>query len=195
MTADCAADLEGGFIFLLPLLSADTCDIIKYDIWVSMSGSSPTLFMPMGGYTMDQALKDKIKQEVETLGYYLYDLHLAPRNQEKVLTVKIDDYQPISIDDCVTVSEALSGMLDKEDPFADSYVLEVTSAGAEHPLRNLEEMRRAIDRFVYVKTLKMEVRGTLKSVDEASVNVEDKQGRQVTVFMKDIEKIRLAIDF
>ncbi len=141
------------------------------------------------------ALKEKIRKEVERLGFYLYDLTLAPRRGEKVLSVKIDHEDPVSIDDCVRVSEHLSAFLDDVDPIESAYVLEVTSAGAEHTLRDFEEMHRARGRFVYVKTPDTEVRGHLRRVSETSVDVEDKQGKLQTVFVTDIEKIRLAIDF
>ncbi len=140
-------------------------------------------------------LKEKIRREVERLGFHLYDLTIGPRGKDKVLSVKIDDEAPVSIDDCVRVSEHLSDLLDELDPFEKSYVLEVTSAGAEHPLRDFEEIRRAKGRFIHVKTAEQEMEGFLTEVTETSITIKDKKGNTTTFFIADIEKIRLAIDF
>ncbi len=141
-----------------------------------------------------KTLKEKIEHEVERLGFYLYDMTLGPRGKDKVLSVKIDHENPITIDDCVKVSEHLSEFLDKEDPIESAYMLEVTSAGAEADLRTFEEMKRALHKLVYVKTFDQEFKGTLEKVTETSIEVKDEKKR-TTIFIADIEKIRLAIDF
>ncbi len=142
-----------------------------------------------------EELKEKIRKEVERLGFHLYDMTIGPRGKDKVLSVKIDDEAPVSIDDCVRVSEHLSAFLDDIDPFEGAYMLEVTSAGAEHPLRDLEEIRRAQGRYIHVKTVEQEMEGHLVEVTETSITIKDKQGKTTTFFIADIEKIRLAIDF
>ncbi len=143
-----------------------------------------------------EKLKPLIEAKVEELGYYLYNLNYNKKGSDYVLSVEIDAKEPIGIDDCVKVSEALSTLLDKADPFDNAYMLEVISAGAEHPLRNLEEMQRAIGKFVHIKTLDQTYEGTLVAVSENAVELLDKKNRKtMTIFQSDIETIRLAIDF
>ena len=51
------------------------------------------------------------------------------------LRVYIDKPEGISINDCEAVSRPLSDALDEADPIEGSYVLEVSSAGADRPLK------------------------------------------------------------
>ncbi len=141
-------------------------------------------------------LKQLIQKEIEALGYYLYNYTFSKRGKDRVLSIEIDHQDPIGIDDCVKVSEHLSTILDADDPIEDAYMLEVTSAGAEHELRNLEEMQRAKGKFVHIKTFEQTLEGILTDVSESSLEVLDKQkGKTITIFQSDIETIRLAIDF
>lgn len=143
-----------------------------------------------------EELKTMIKKEVEWMGYYLYNFNFNQRGKDRVLSIEIDHKDPIGIDDCVKISEHLSKKLDALNPIADAYMLEVTSAGAEHELRNLEELKRAEGKRVHIKTIEQTLEGILVSATDASVEILDKQlGKTITIFQSDIEKIRLAIDF
>ncbi len=142
-------------------------------------------------------LNDIIKTEVEAMGFYLYQTNFHRRGKDYVLAVEIDHKEPISIDDCVRVSERLSAVLDEKDPIEQAYMLEVSSAGAEHTLRNREEMLRAVDKFIHIRTGDQTIyEGVLVSVDESSLEILDKkQNKTVAIPFNDIEKIRLAVDF
>jgi len=143
-----------------------------------------------------EQLKDKVRTEVESLGYYLYDLKYSKRGKDYVLSVEIDSDDKIGIDDCVKVSERLSKLFDEAEPFEEPYMLEVISAGAEHALRNTEEMKRATGKFVQITTPHGDYRGTLLSVSDEAIEVLDKkQNKTVTISQGDIRKIRLAIEF
>ncbi|MFP4077683.1 MAG: ribosome maturation factor RimP [Bacillota bacterium] len=143
---------------------------------------------------LDDALKQKIKEHVESLDYAFYDVHLKTVQGDRVLSVEIDHQKGVDLDDCVTVSEHLSKFLDEEDPIPESYMLEVTSAGAEHPLRNAEEIERAHGRYVHVETFEQVFEGYLESMDDASITIRENK-KTTTILMADIQNIRLAIDF
>ncbi len=141
-------------------------------------------------------LKKLVKEAVESLDYYLYDMTFRKKDGDYVLTIEIDHKQPVGIDDCVKVSEHVSQMLDEKDPIEQAYMLEVTSAGAEHPLRHLEDMTMAIGKFVHVKTIDQTFEGTLVKADETEVVILDKAtNKSLTIAQTDIESIRLAVDF
>src|ERR1700716_411216 len=57
----------------------------------------------------------------------------------------------VSLDDCERASNTASAVLDAYDPIDLSYRLEVSSPGAERPLRNAEEWRAALGRRVNVR--------------------------------------------
>ncbi len=142
---------------------------------------------------MDKLNKD-VKDIVEKLGYYLYDITFGPRQEGNVLSVEIDHKNGIDIDDCVKVSEQLSDYLDDTDPISTSYSLEVTSAGAERELRTQEEIERAHGKLIYVETFDQQFQGMLETVDEASITIREKNKNSTTVLLADVQKIRLAID-
>lgn len=140
-------------------------------------------------------LKKRIQDEVESIGYYLYDLVKLTRDGDTVLSVEIENDTYIDIDDCVRVSEHLSPVLDELDPIQEAYNLEVTSAGAERVLHTEDQIKRAVGKFVHVETFERTVEGTLETMTETSISIKDKRKRSSTVLKADINTIRLAIDF
>ena len=72
---------------------------------------------------------------VQAAGCSLWDVEYVREAGEWFLRVYIDKEGGVSIDDCEAVSRPLSDALDEADPIEGSYVLEVSSAGADRPLK------------------------------------------------------------
>ena len=68
-------------------------------------------------------------------GLYLVDVEVKGGRSNPLLRVYIDKPGGISHSDCQLVSEQLSAMLDVEDPFPGSFMLEVSSPGLDRELR------------------------------------------------------------
>src|SRR5699024_6696022 len=66
------------------------------------------------------------------------------------LRVYIDKDGGVDLTDCSYVSEKLSEKLDEEDPIKSAYMLEVSSPGAERPLKTKEDFKRYINENVFV---------------------------------------------
>jgi ribosome maturation factor RimP len=78
------------------------------------------------------------------------------------------------------------------------YDVEVSSPGAERPLRDRDEFERFLGRKVnlrhrYGETSEGVIEGTLVSVDDAGVAVESKGGPRVEVAWPDVLAARLAV--
>ena len=71
----------------------------------------------------------------EQNGCTLWDVEYVREAGQWFLRVYIDKPEGISINDCEAVSRPLSDALDEADPIEGSYVLEVSSAGADRPLK------------------------------------------------------------
>lgn len=84
-----------------------------------------------------------IEPTLTGLGYELVRAVVSGRDRP-TLQVMIDraDGATITIDDCETVSRALSAKLDVEDPIASSYTLEVSSPGIDRPLVRPKDYQR-----------------------------------------------------
>jgi ribosome maturation factor RimP len=143
---------------------------------------------------MEQTRK-KIKETVESLGYYLYDITFEKEGNDTILRVMIDHEKYIQIDDCVTVSRAISEWLDQEDPIKEAYLLEVTTGGAERELRTDDEIKRAVGKFVYIETVEQKLEGDLQSFKDHVLTVKHKNKRVSKINTMDVEFIRLAIQF
>jgi len=87
---------------------------------------------------------------VETFGLELVDVDYKKEGTDWFLRVFIDKPGGVDIDDCSRVSEQLSDQLDVVDPIDSPYFLEVSSPGAERPLKKPVDFERAVGQRVYV---------------------------------------------
>ena len=93
------------------------------------------------------------------------------------LRVYIDRTDGVSINHCEAVSRALDEILDREDPVPESYVFEVSSAGAERELKRERDFQRFLGALVEVKLYKpvegqKSFVGTLQDYTAGAVTVE-----------------------
>ena len=141
---------------------------------------------------------------VDELELELVDVEFVKEGRDWFLRVYIDTPNgSIDIDQCSQVSEKLSEELDRTDPIPQNYFLEVSSPGAERPLKKEEDFQKAIGQFVFIKTYEAingmkEFEGYLLAYGPEGAEVEMRiKTRKLTVVI-DKEKIalaRLAIDF
>lgn len=154
----------------------------------------------------------KITEEVEKLvspivndlELELVDIEFVKEGRDWFLRVYIDTPEGnIDIEQCALVSERLSEELDRTDPIPQNYFLEVSSPGAERPLKKEEDFRKAVGQYVYIKTYEpingmKEFEGYLLSYgpDAAEVEIRIKTRKlQVAIDKEKIAFARLAIDF
>ena len=79
---------------------------------------------------------------VERHGCELWDVEYVTEAGTRYLRVYIDKPEGVGIDDCEAVSRELDVLLDEADPIPDSYVFEVSSAGAERELKRPSDFVR-----------------------------------------------------
>lgn len=146
-------------------------------------------------------IRELFQPTLDFLGYELYDLALTGMGGHTTLRVRIDRPEGVSLDDCERVSKSLSALLDQADPLPTRYDLEVSSPGAERPLRNLEEYRRFIGKRANVRYRVGEseqvAEGRLTAVSDDMIELqlgEGKHQRTMTIPFADIVSARLAID-
>lgn len=151
-----------------------------------------------------ETVEQLVSPIVNDLDLVLVDIEFEKEGRDWFLRVYIDTQKgDIDIDQCALVSERLSEELDRTDPIPQNYFLEVSSPGAERPLKNEQDFQNALGQYVLIKTYApidgmKEFEGYLLAygVDGAEVEMRIKT-RKVTVLI-DKEKIafaRLAIDF
>lgn len=147
------------------------------------------------------SIEEMIQPILDTRGLELYDLKLVNEGPNRFLRIYIDHEKGIDLDECSIVSELVSEKLDKEDPIKGAYFLEVSSPGAEKPLRNLDELKSNIGKNVFVSLYvhidgEKQYEGILKSVVEDIITIEYKfkaQKKLVELPYDKIAKARLAV--
>lgn len=149
---------------------------------------------------------EKIKPLLETklsdMGYDLYSILFNVVKGEKHLSIVVDKVEPIDMNEIVKVSEALSAYLDEIDDSDDPYMLEVSSLGAEKPLK-VEALSNYIDRYVEVRMInpingENIYEGFIRKVNEESIDLEIRiksRIKEINIAKSNISKIRLAIKF
>lgn len=142
-----------------------------------------------------EKLKTRLKEIIEKLDYYLYDITYEKEGSDYILRVMIENDTFINIDDCIKVSKIVSDELDILDPFPDPYMFEVTSAGAEHELRNSDEIKRAVGQNVHLETPEQKMDGKLEKFKDGILTIKQKNKRIHEVNYIDVSYIRTAIVF
>ena len=146
----------------------------------------------------EQKAEELITPIVEANGFELVDVEYV-RERDWFLRVFIDKEGGISIDDCEAVSRPLSDLLDEADPIEGSYVLEVSSAGADRPLKKPAHFQQFLGAEVDVRLYRpldgrKEYTGVLKGYDGGDVTIET-AGEARTFVKKDVAQVRLTVHF
>lgn len=157
----------------------------------------------MSASEIERSVTDMVTPFLVREGFELVDVEFVEEGGNRYLRVFVDKEGGIDIDECGWISEYLSAELDKKDPIPDAYILEVSSPGAERPLKKPEDYRRAVGKHVYIKTVEPidganEFEGTLLSYEEDGVKVKAvRKGKkkEYAIAANNIESARLAVLF
>lgn len=138
-------------------------------------------------------------------GFYLSDVEFVKEGAGWFLRVFIDKPGGITLDECVLVSEALSERLDamEPDPIPQAYFLEVSSPGAERPLKVEADYQNALGEYIHISLFQKQAgqkvfEGTLETLTPESLTMQVKDKAKVktlTFDRKAIANARLAIEF
>ena len=99
----------------------------------------PRLIVETG---LDRRVADIIEPTIEQIGYQLVRVRLSAQNGA---TLQIMCERPdgtMTVEDCETVSMAVSPVLDVEDPIDKAYHLEVSSPGIDRPMVRKSDFSR-----------------------------------------------------
>lgn len=135
---------------------------------------------------------------------YLDDIEYVQEKKEWYLRIYIEMNEGhLDMDTCVQVSEAISQKLDEVDIIKHEYYLEVSSPGAEKPLKTLQKVQESIGEYVYIRFVRPtqgmdEVQGTILNVEGDIIELQymaKNIKKKCTIQYQDIALIRLAVKF
>ena len=140
-------------------------------------------------------LQKLLEPTIERLGYELTDLEVRLSGQGGLLRLTIDKPDGIDLNDCEKVSQAVSALLDVEDPVPGNYNLEVSSPGLDRKLTKVEHFQRFEGETLKV-TMRFPIegrrrfRGTLVSSDDENIVVEvDGESHSLPLTMIDTARL------
>jgi ribosome maturation factor RimP len=147
------------------------------------------------------SIRELLEPTINHMGYELYSLDQSG-HAGRTLRISIDHNEPITIEDCERVSRVAGPLIDHSNLIDGPYDLEVSSPGAERPLRNHGEYERFNGKRVNVRYRTGEsetvVEGQLVAVDGAGIAVQANgvRGRApviVHISWSDVVAGRLAV--
>ena len=135
----------------------------------------------------------------------LVDMEFLKEGKNWFLRIYIDKPGGIDIEECALISEKVSEALDAidPDPIPQAYFLEVSSPGAERPLKTEADIQNAIGKYVHLSFYQAIdgekfYEGTLKEVNDDYVVLTIRiktRTKDIEIERKQIANARLAIQF
>ncbi len=150
----------------------------------------------LGGFELVLSKIEKLTYDIalpvaQGEGYGIYDVEYVKEGPHWFLRVFITSENGVNIDDCETISRALSTLLDEKDCISANYFLEVSSPGIERILRQDEHFENAVGEKVRIKLYK-EVDGTKETEGELISAEHGKITVKTNVSLVEIEKKNIA---
>jgi ribosome maturation factor RimP len=146
---------------------------------------------------------------LQGLGYRLVRVKLGAQHGTNVQIMAERPDGTMSIEDCEAASQALSPVLDLEDPVAQEYRLEMSSPGIDRPLVRLSDFRRAfghearVELAVPAASGRKRFRGTISGIEGNEIadailllDVTDPspdEEKRVRIQLRDLEEARLVL--
>ena len=148
-------------------------------------------------------LVDLISPSALGMGYQIVRLRLMGAGMPGApVTLQIMAEKPdgtMEIDDCAELSQAVSAILDVEDPIDKEYSLEVSSPGIDRPLTRAKDFaeyaghRARVEMSFPVEGGRRNFRGDLRGLEGDAVSLALDDGPPVSLPLRDISDAKLVI--
>ena len=143
---------------------------------------------------IEEKVESLLKEKIESLGYYLYEVEYLKEGAEYYLRIYIDKETGIDLNDCEKVSNEINDLLDKADFIKEQYFLEVSSPGIERNLKKDKHFEQNIGKlFKKDENGKKEYEGILKSFNQEEIFIEE--NGIIKIDRKNITKIKTIYDW
>ena len=138
---------------------------------------------------------DIVKDALEGSDKFLVSMKITPDNR---IFVDIDGDNGINIDDCIELSRTIEKQLNRDE---EDFELNVSSAGADAPLKMPRQYRRHMGRELAVETFEEKnYEGTLADCDEEQFTIKTKGTKKVlpqvlTFNYTDVKSAKVVLSF
>ncbi|MCH5171943.1 MAG: ribosome maturation factor RimP [Erysipelotrichales bacterium] len=150
-------------------------------------------------------VRELIEPSLNEMNVSIFEITYGKEGKDRVLRILVEkkDETNISLDEIVQVSEKISLLLDEKDLISDdNYMLDVASAGAEHPIR-LNELDKYQSKYINVHLINAldgenTYEGTLLEVNDENILLSIRiktRTKNITIEKSNVDRARLAIKF
>ena len=146
---------------------------------------------------LERRIEAVIAPTVVGMGYELVRIAMSRGGTLQVMIDRADG-AAIGVEDCATLSRALSAVLDVEDPIPSSYTLEVSSPGIDRPLTRPKDYERWTGHVARLETAepiagRRRFKGTLLGLDGDLVRLRLEDGAETSVPFNVIGRAKLEM--
>jgi ribosome maturation factor RimP len=145
-----------------------------------------------------------VKQFIDNDEIFLVEVNIKGKPGNQKIQVFIDGDQYVDVDECSKISRKLSDELEGKDVIEGRYIIEVSSPGADKPLKLLRQYPKHIGRELEVLTRdKKKYQGALLSVIDEEIEISIKSSKikkelnseSLKLSHSDIEKAKVVLRF
>ncbi len=142
-------------------------------------------------------IEDIVAPTIVGMGYELVRVALS-RGGTLQIMIEPADGRTLDVEDCATVSRALSAVLDVEDPISSAYTLEVSSPGIDRPLTRPKDYARWAGHLARLETAepvegRRRFKGTLLGLEDGIVKLRLEDGQETGVPLSAVSRAKLEM--
>lgn len=142
-------------------------------------------------------IEDIVSPTIVGMGFELVRVALS-KGGTLQLMIEPADGRPMDVEDCATLSRALSAVLDVEDPIPSAYTLEVSSPGIDRPLTREKDYVRWAGHLARLETTqpiegRRRFKGTLLGFENGTVRLRLEDGKEADVPLSEISRAKLEL--
>jgi ribosome maturation factor RimP len=142
-------------------------------------------------------IEDIVAPTIVGMGYEVVRVAMS-RGGTLQIMVEPADGRAMDVEDCATLSRALSAVLDVEDPIPSTYTLEVSSPGIDRPLTREKDYARWVGHIARVETVqpiegRRRFKGTLLGLEDGTVKLRLDDGQEARLPLASVAKAKLEL--
>jgi len=143
-------------------------------------------------------IEDIVNPTITGMGFELVRVAMSRGGGTLQIMIEPADGRPMDVEDCATLSRALSAVLDVEDPIPSAYTLEVSSPGIDRPLTREKDYVRWAGHLARMETTlpiegRRRFKGTLLGLENGTVRMRLEDGKEADVPLDQISRAKLEI--
>jgi len=143
-------------------------------------------------------IEDIVSPTIVGMGYELVRVAMSKSGGTLQLMIEPADGRPMDVEDCATLSRALSAVLDVEDPISNAYTLEVSSPGIDRPLTRPKDYERWTGHLAKVELAqpidgRRRFKGTLMGLADGVVKLKLEDGQEAQVPLASVTRAKLEM--